>query len=139
MDRDIPLKLPKLFLIHTSVKNSKLCIPNLFPFRQFLTVNNTNPALAVKCSLFHPATCFGPVGGQQLIVLKFLSDGTVVACSELTSLPLYCCIILGMCCTLTACRSSAPLGIFQLISVGILIFSPEDGTAGLQHVGMYQA
>lgn len=123
MGRDVPPKRPKPFLIHTSVKNSKLCIPQLVPFRQFRTVNNTNPALAVKCSLFHSATCFGPVDGQQLTVLKFLSDGTVVACSELASLLLYYCIILRVCCTLTACHNSAPVETSRLISVGILVFS----------------
>jgi len=104
----------------------------------FVQLITPNPVLAVKCSLFHYATCFGPVDGQQLIVLKFLSDGTVVACSELTSLLLYCCIILGVCCTLTACHSSAPVGTSWLISVGILSFFPEDGTAGPKHVGVYQ-
>lgn len=90
----------------------------------FLQLIKPNPVLAVKCSLFHYATCFGPVDGQQLIVLKFLSDGTVVACSELTSVLLYCCIILGVCCTLTACHSSAPEGTSWLIFIGIFSFFP---------------
>ena len=73
----------------------------------FKSLITPNPVLAIKCGLFHSAT----------------------------SLLLYCCIILGVCCTLTACHSSALVGTSWLISVGIFRFFPEDGTTWPKNVG----
>jgi hypothetical protein len=124
MGRDVPPKCSKPFFIHTSVKNSKFCFPILSHSDSFLQLITPNPMLAVNCSLFHSTTCFDPVDRQQVLVVKLLSNWTVAACRELTSLLLCCYITFGVCCTQTACHSSAPLGtsrLFLLVSLAFFL------------------